>query len=119
MHHIPSPPQDPGSQPYPQEAPGATAGLVLGVCSIVFSMPIVGLMLGFIGLLKSKEARGYTQSNPAAFNNAGVAQAGFVCSIIGLVLGCFTTLCGSLYILAIIAAIAGAAAGDGGSYSYY
>ncbi len=50
--------------------------------------------------------------NPAP-SNAGVAQAGYVCSIIGLILGGITTLCGCGYIviLAVLAiGIAGGAA---------
>ena len=109
----PFPPHEQATMPAGQELPGATAGLVLGVCSIVFSMPVVGLLLGFIGLLKSREARVFALINPRHYTNTGVAQAGFVCSIIGLTLGCFTTLCGSFYVLAIVMAIAGA---QGGTY---
>jgi hypothetical protein len=42
-----------------------------------------------------------------------VAQAGYVCSIIGLVLGAFTTLCGCLYAVMFILFIFGAAAQAG------
>ncbi len=117
MTQFSTPPRMP--VPVQQELPGATAGLVLGICSIVFSMPLVGLVLAFVGFLKSKEARGFASLNPTAYSNHGIAQAGFVCSIIGLVLGCFTTLCGSMYIIAIIVAIASGAAQAGGAmYSY-
>ena len=118
MDHVPAPPPVEPGMAHHQELPGATAGLVLGICSIVFSMPLVGLVLAFVGLLKSKEARGFMAVNPGVyFANSGVAQAGFVCSLIGLILGCFTTLCGSFYILAIIMAIAAGAAAPGG-YGY-
>ncbi|MHC4080090.1 MAG: hypothetical protein ACYS15_00255 [Planctomycetota bacterium] len=98
----------------PPELPGATAGLVLGICSIVFSGPLVGLLLGFLGLMKAKEARSFAELNPGLYANAGVAQAGYVCSIIGLILGAFTTLCGCGYAVIIIIMIMGAAAQSGG-----
>jgi hypothetical protein len=98
----------------PPELPGATAGLVLGICSIVFSGPLIGLLLGFLGLMKAKEAKGFAELNPGLYANAGVAQAGYVCSIIGLVLGAFTTLCGCGYAVIILVAIMGAAASQGG-----
>ena len=107
-------PMMPGPMMAPPELPGATAGLVLGICSIVFSGPLVGLLLGFLGLVKSREARQFAEMNPGIYSNAGVAQAGFVCSIIGLVLGGFTTLCGCAYAVFIVILIAGAAAGAGG-----
>ena len=113
------PPPGPGPPPtgppvgpppgMPPELPGATAGLVLGICSIVFSGPLVGLLLGFLGLVKSREARQFAELNPGYYSNAGVAQAGYVCSIIGLVLGAFTTLCGCAYAVIIVVAIMGAA----------
>jgi hypothetical protein len=98
----------------PPELPGATAGLVLGICSIVFSGPLVGLLLGFLGLVKSKEARQFAELNPGLYANAGVAQAGYVCSIIGLILGGFTTLCGCAYAVFIVALLFGAASQAGG-----
>jgi hypothetical protein len=98
----------------PPELPGATAGMVLGICSIVFSGPLVGLLLGFLGLMKSKEARQFAEMNPGLYANAGVAQAGYVCSIIGLILGAFTTLCGCGYAIFFVLIVAGAAANQGG-----
>jgi hypothetical protein len=97
----------------PPELPGATAGLVLGICSIVFSGPLVGLLLGFLGLMKAKEARQFAEMNPGIYSNAGVAQAGYVCSIIGLVLGAFTSLCGCIYVIMFVVFIFGAAAQSG------
>ncbi len=60
MSQIPPPPYStpPLSPPGPvqpmQEVPGATAGLVLGICSIVINLPLVGLILAWIGFSKSK-----------------------------------------------------------------
>ena len=100
----------------PPELPGATAGLVLGICSIVFSGPIIGLILGFIGFQKSRRAKQVAEMNPGTYSNAGVAQAGYVCSIIGLILGGITTVfgCVSIVIFAVLAiGVAGAAAQGG------
>ncbi len=119
MTQIPIPPQapPPGPPMAPPELPGATAGLVLGICSIVFSGPIIGLILGFIGFQKARGAKQVAEINPGIYSNAGVAQAGYVCSIIGLILGGITTLCGCGYfVIMVILAIgfAGAAAPGGG-----
>ncbi len=111
MTQTPTPPQAPGPIGSLPELPGATAGLVLGICSIVFSAPIVGLILGFLGLQKSRAAKQTAAMNPGIYANAGIAQAGYVCSIIGLVLGALSLLscCVGLVIFAIMIAAAGAA----------
>lgn len=60
----------------------ATASLVLGILSIVFSATGIGFILSIIGLvLGVKSMKGYQNGEPGR----GVAVAGFVCSIIGLV----------------------------------
>ncbi len=94
-----------------QELPGATASLVLGICSIVFSLPILGLVLGLIGLSKSRSAKRLAAMSPGAYGNAGIAQGGYVCSIIGVFLGAFTTMCGAGYFVLMVVAIAAGAAG--------
>lgn len=81
-----NPPTGPQAAPI-HEAPGATAGLTLGILSIVFGAPIVGLTLGIIGYYKSQQAKAYCDAYPGLCSNAGVAQGGYVCSIIGIVLG--------------------------------
>ena len=107
----PMPPMIPGPMMQgPRDAPGATAGLVLGICSIVFSWPIVGLILAWIGFTKSRDAKALCELNPGVYSNYGVAQAGFICSIIGLCLGAFSTLCGCGYFAIVFMAIAGGAA---------
>ena len=98
----------------PPELPGATAGLVLGICSIVFTIPLVSLLLAFLGLMKSKEAREFAELNPGLYANAGVAQAGYVCSIIGLILGALSVLsccCGGVLFLFMMGAAGAAAQG--------
>jgi hypothetical protein len=123
----PQPPMQPGdgryfgqSQPPAQyaytpqqqlnEAPGATAGLVLGICSIVMSWPLVGLILGFIGLMKSKEAKAICDAHPGYYSNSGIAQAGYICSIIGLCLSGLSSFCVCGYFALVFLAIIGAGA---------
>jgi hypothetical protein len=60
----------------------AVAALVLGICSIVVPVWGVGLVLGVIGLVLGIAAK---KENPS-----GMATAGFVLSIIGVVLGGIT-----------------------------
>lgn len=108
------PPMSPGPMhPYQQEAPGATTGMVLGIISIVFNVPIVGLILAYIGFQKSREAKALIEMNPSMFSNAGTAQAGYILSIIGMCLGGLSTLCGCGYFIIIAIAIIGGAAGAG------
>ncbi len=60
----------------------ATASLVLGILSIIFSATGIGFILSIIGLvLGVKSMKGYQNGEPGR----GAAVAGFVCSIIGLV----------------------------------
>lgn len=109
------PPTIPGPM-VSREAPGATASLVLGIISVVFNIPVVGLILALVGLSKARHARALCDANPGYFSNAGVAQAGMILSIIGICLGGLSTLCGCGYFAIIIAALMGAAgaAGSGG-----
>ncbi len=114
MTQTPTPPQAPGPIGPLPELPGATAGLVLGICSIVFSGPIIGLILGFLGFQKSREAKQTAAMNPGIYANAGIAQAGYVCSIIGLILGGIMTLCGCANFIFFILLLAGAAGARAG-----
>lgn len=112
----PTPPQNPYMQPAPRvDAPGATAGLVFGILSVVMSGPIIGLIFGWLGLSKSKQARAAIAANPGYYSGDGVAQAGYVCSIVGLCISGLSTLCGCGYFAFIILMIFGAAAGAGGA----
>lgn len=75
---------------YHPPVPNATAGLVLGILSIVFSFcyGIVGLILGIVGLIQANKAIQLYESNPDAYYPSSYenAKAGRVTSIIGLVL---------------------------------
>lgn len=70
-----------------QKLPGAVAGMILGILAIVTSCGIVGFILGIIGLSKSKKALALNAENPEAYTGAGMAQAGKVCSILGIIFG--------------------------------
>ena len=70
-----------------QMLPNATAVLVLGICSIVFSCLFVGLILGIIGLVLSKTGRQMYKQNPAMYEGYGQLNAGYIMSIIGTCLG--------------------------------
>ena len=98
------------------EAPGATVGLVLGIISVVLHIPIASLVVAIIGFQKAREAKSLIDANPGAYTNTGVAQAGYVLTIIGMCLGGLSTLCGCGYFVFLAIAIAGAASGAAGSH---
>ena len=70
-----------------QPLPNATAVLVLGICSIVFSCFFVGLILGIIGLALAGKGRSMYNANPELYDGYGTLNAGFILSIIGTALG--------------------------------
>lgn len=73
-----------------QQAPGAKASLILGICSIVTACccyGIPGIILGIIGLNKAKKARTEFANNPDVYSGYGNAETGKITSIIGIVLG--------------------------------
>lgn len=110
------PPTYPSPMSSMQEAPGATAGLVLGIISIVFNAPILGFVLAFIGYQKSSAAKQLCMANPGLYNNAGVAQAGYVVSIVGMVLGGLSSICVCAYLGTVLVVLVGGAAGAAGSH---
>ena len=67
--------------------PNATAVLVLGICSIVFSCFFVGSVLGIIGIVLSSKGRKMYKDNPSLYEGYGQLNAGFIMSIIGTSLG--------------------------------
>lgn len=82
----------------------SSSALILGILSIVFSflIPLVGLVLGIIGLMKSKNTEEQESASGAR-----------VCSIIGLILSVLFILMGLGYILFALILAGGAV-----SYSY-
>ncbi len=70
-----------------QKLPNTTAVLVLGICSIVFSCFFVGLILRIIGVAMSGNGRKMHKEDSNLYEGYGTLNAGFIMSIIGLVLG--------------------------------
>lgn len=96
------------------DAPGASAALVFGILSIVISGPIIGLILGWIGLNKAKEVRALIAANPGYYSGDGTAQAGYICSIVGMCISGLSTFCLCGYLAFVVLMIFGAAAGSAG-----
>ena len=69
-----------------QTLPNSSAVLVLGICSIVFGCLFVGLILGIIGLALSSQGRKMHKENPELYDGYGSLNAGWILSIIGIVL---------------------------------
>ena len=70
--------------------PNATAVLVLGICSIVFSC--VGLVLGIIGIVLASKGRKMYREAPHLYDGYGQLNAGYIMSIIGVCIGGLTVL---------------------------
>lgn len=81
--------QPPGGGGYiPPQQPGGTngmaiAGMVLGILSIVTVYPCCGLPFNILGLIFSAVALSQIKRNPHQ-QGKGMANAGLVCSLIGL-----------------------------------
>ena len=71
-----------------QNLPNATAVLVLGITSIVFSCSCgIGLILGAIGLSLAKKDEMLYHQAPDLYSDYGNLKAGKTMSLIGLILG--------------------------------
>lgn len=77
-------------KPLSAENPGATAGMVLGIVSLLTTwVPVAGLVTGIVGTVKSSGALNRAKQG---YNKKGVALAGKIMSIIGIVLSCIMPL---------------------------
>ena len=65
--------------------PNATAALVLGIFSIITSCGGIGLVLGIVGLVISKEGYRLYKENPSGWINHGNLNAGRIMCIIGII----------------------------------
>lgn len=92
----------PYQPPMPVKTSGkAIAGMVLGICSIALTSGIVvPLVCAILGLVFSVQGKNECRQNPY-LRGAGMAKAGLVCSIIGLVL---TVIVGAFYLLSLLTA---------------
>ncbi len=84
--------------------PNATAVLVLGICSIVFSCFFVGMVLGIIGLTMASKGRKMNSENPELYEGYGALNAGWIMSLIGTILGALYV----IYWIIIVAILGGA-----------
>ncbi|MBR4197151.1 MAG: DUF4190 domain-containing protein [Bacteroidales bacterium] len=85
--------------------PNAVASMVLGILSIVLGCSPVGIILGPIGMSKARKAFAIDEQYPGYYNGQGMAKAGKITSIIGLILGILGTIFWILYILFIVWAV--------------
>lgn len=67
--------------------PNAAATLTLGILSIIFSCSGIGLVLGVVGLVISKEGLRLYKENPSGWMNYGNLNAGRIMCIIGIIFG--------------------------------
>jgi hypothetical protein len=75
-----------------QPLPNATTVLVLGICSIVTTCMLVGLILGIIGLVIGNKSRKLYNENPDMYEGYSSLNAGYIMSIIGTAIGGFAWL---------------------------
>lgn len=115
------PPQQPPQNPlppgysygYPQQPvytqkltlPNAVAVLVLGILSILSSYYLLGVVLGIVALVLAAKGRKILRQNPEAYSGVGMLNAGFVCAIIGTVIGSLVFLVGLF--VGLVAALSG------------
>jgi hypothetical protein len=96
--------------------PNASAVLVLGILSIVLGCGGIGLILGIIGLIISREGKQLYEQNPSEWTGYGNLNAGRVMSIIGVCLGGLSVVYFIFWIL-FIGTIVGAAGGLSGIFN--
>lgn len=89
-----------GPNPYAQYqdlrpvAHHAVSSFVLGILSVVFSgCPVVGLVLGIIGLVLANRGMNECSYAPQQFRNYGMLKAGRILSVIGLSISALMMLC--------------------------
>ncbi|MBI4616790.1 MAG: DUF4190 domain-containing protein [Planctomycetes bacterium] len=79
----------------PEPSGEGTGALVCGILSLVIGgVPLVGLILGIVGLRMSRVPPGQVRR--------GTLQAGYICSIIGLILGAISSVFWVVYFLIVV-----------------
>ena len=82
------------------QLPNATAVFVLGICSLVFVCAYgFGMILGIIGLVLASKDRKLYKENPSLYSNYGNLNAGWIMSLISVIIG-------GIFFLFLIVAIA-------------
>jgi pSer/pThr/pTyr-binding forkhead associated (FHA) protein len=71
----------------PQPIPNGTTTLVLGICSIVFSCVLIGLILGIISISIGSKGKKLYKLNPSSYTGYSALNAGYICGIVGTILG--------------------------------
>jgi len=74
--------------PAGQRSGPAVASMVLGICSLVACMfyGVIGLPCGIIAMVYARKARVLAQTGEAPMSSLGMAKAGRVCGLIGIIL---------------------------------
>jgi M penetrans paralogue family 26 len=72
--------------------PNASACLILGIMSVVLGCGILGLVLGIIGLVISKDAKDLYLQDPDSYTGYGNLNAGRILSTLGIVIGAISIL---------------------------
>lgn len=84
------------------ELPNATASLVLGILSLISCIlyGILAIILGIIGLVLAQKDKNRLRLQPYLYTNKSISnmKAGWICSLIGLILG-------SVYFLSVVVGI--------------
>jgi hypothetical protein len=70
--------------------PYAVATLVLGIASLVFGCLFAGLVTGIVGLVLGNKGKKAYKENPSMYKGYGMLNAGWICSIVGVILGAIT-----------------------------
>ena len=86
----------------------ATTAMVLGIIGVsIFFLPIIniaGFVLSIIALVKAKENRRFALDNGIKEN--GMNTAGYICGIIGIIVGALSLLVTILIIIAVVGLVA-------------
>jgi hypothetical protein len=96
--------------------PNASTVLVLGILSIVLGCGGVGLILGIIGLIISKEGKRLYEQSPGEWSGYSNLNAGRIMSIIGICVGGLAIIYYVIWGL-VFGAIIGAAGGWGNLFN--
>ncbi|MES2799581.1 MAG: CCC motif membrane protein [Bacteroidota bacterium] len=98
--------------------PNATAVLVLGICSIVGCIlyGIPSIVCGIIGMVLYKKDKPLYDANPALYELSHKnAKAGYICSIIGLIIGALFLVFVIIYVVFAVSVLSSA----GGSFNRF